>query len=156
MKNEEILNQLNNENIDSMFVYSPENIKYISGFYPSSFAYLIIQEEPVLYVNSIDKESAEDKSAIETRDIVKLSEVKDLLKGTTAVESSLEFALLKQISDDISSLKISNVFTDQRRTKTKEEISCIKNSISIGGGILRYSDKRLVNEDISIFSQLKI
>lgn len=131
MKNEEILNQLNNENIDSMFVYSPENIKYISGFYPSSFAYLIIQEEPVLYVNSIDKESAEDKSAIETRDIVKLYEVKDLLKGTTAVESSLEFALLKQISDDISSLKISNVFTDQRRTKTKEEISCIKNSIGI-------------------------
>lgn len=131
MKNEEILNQLNNENIDSMFVYSPENIKYISGFYPSSFAYLVIQEEPVLYVNSIDNESAEEKSLIETRDIVKLSEVKDLLKGTVAVESSLEFALLKQISDDISSLKVSNVFTDQRRTKTKEEISCIKNSIGI-------------------------
>ena len=42
MKNEEIINQLKSENIDSMFVYSPENIKYISDFYPSSFAYLII------------------------------------------------------------------------------------------------------------------
>ena len=60
MKEEEILNQLNNEDIDSMFVYNPENIKYISDFYPSSFAYLIIDEEPVLYVNSIDKESAEN------------------------------------------------------------------------------------------------
>ena len=45
MKNEEILNQLQEENIDSMFVYKPENIKYISDFYPSSFAYLIINKE---------------------------------------------------------------------------------------------------------------
>lgn len=140
MKNEEILNQLNEENIDSMFVYSPENIKYISGFYPSSFAYLIIQDEPILYVNSIDKESAEEKSLIETRDIVKMSEVKDLLKGNVAVESSLEFALIKQISDDISSLKISKVFTDQRRTKTKEEISCIKNSIGIAENAIKEID----------------
>ena len=76
MKNEEILNQLKDENIDSMFVYKPENIKYISDFYPSSFAYLIIDEEPVLYVNSIDKEDAEEQSTIETRDIVRLGEVK--------------------------------------------------------------------------------
>lgn len=140
MKNEEILNQLNDENIDSMFVYSPENIKYMSGFYPSSFAYLIIQDEPVLYVNSIDKESAEEKSLVETRDVVKMSEVKDLLNGTTAVEGSLEFALIKQISDDVSSLKISKVFTDQRKTKTREEISCIKNSIGIAENAIKEID----------------
>lgn len=131
MKNEEIQNQLVDENIDSMFVYSPENIKYISGFYPSSFAYLIIDEEPVLYVNSIDKESAERESQIETRDIVKLSEVKDLLNGTIAVENSLEFSLVRNLSDDISSIKTSSVFTDKRKTKTKEEITNIKNSIGI-------------------------
>lgn len=140
MKNEEILNQLNDENIDSMFVYSPENIKYMSDFYPSSFAYLIIQDEPVLYVNSIDKESAEEKSLVETRDVVKMSEVKDLLNGTTAVEGSLEFALIKQISDDVSSLKISKVFTDQRKTKTREEISCIKNSIGIAENAIKEID----------------
>lgn len=131
MKNEAILNQLNEENIDSMFVYSPENIKYLSGFYPSSFAYLIIEDGPVLYVNSIDKESAEEKSDIETRDIVKLSEVKDLLKGNIAVESSLDFGLVKLLSEDISSIKTSNVFVDKRKTKTKQEITCIKNSIGI-------------------------
>lgn len=59
LKNEEILNQLQEENIDSMFVYKPENIKYISDFYPSSFAYLIINKEPILYVNSIDKVDAQ-------------------------------------------------------------------------------------------------
>ena len=112
MKNEDIINQLKDENIDSMFVYSPENIKYISGFYPSSFAYLIIQDEPILYVNSIDKESAEENALIETRDIVKLSEVKELLNGVIAVESSLEFELVKRLSDDISSIRTSNVFVD--------------------------------------------
>lgn len=131
MKNEEILNQLKDENIDSMFVYKPENIKYISDFYPSSFAYLIIDEEPVLYVNSIDKEDAEEQSSIETRDIVRLGEVKDLLKGNIAVEESLDFGLLKFLTDDLNSLTPSTVFEDKRQTKTKEEITKIRNSIGI-------------------------
>lgn len=140
MKNNEILNQLNEENIDSMFVYSPENIKYVSDFYPSSFAYLIIQEEPILYVNSIDKESAEEKSQIETRDIVKFSEVKDLLKGTVAVENSLDFGLAKNLTDDFSSIKTTDVFYNHRKTKTKEEITKIRNSIGIAENAIKEID----------------
>ncbi|RAP51461.1 MAG: aminopeptidase [Methanosphaera sp. rholeuAM270] len=140
MKNEEILNQLNDENIDSMFVYSPENIKYLSDFYPSSFAYLIIRDEPILYVNSIDKESAEEKSLIETRDIVKFGEVKDLLEGTIAVENSLDFGLVKYLADDISSIKTSEVFYNHRKTKTKEEITKIRNSIGIAENAIKEID----------------
>lgn len=140
MKTNEILNQLNDEKIDSMFVYSPENIKYISDFYPSSFAYLIIQDEPILYVNSIDKESAEEKSQIETRDVIKFSEVKDLLKGTIAVENSLDFGLAQYLSDDVSSIKTSEVFYNHRKTKTKEEITKIKNSIGIAENAIKEID----------------
>lgn len=140
MKEEEILNQLNNEDIDSMFVYNPENIKYISDFYPSSFAYLIIDEEPVLYVNSIDKESAEKESNVEVKDIVKLSKVKELLEGNIAVESSLEFEILKLISDDFTKIKTSDVFKNQRRTKTKEEITKIRNSIGIAENAIKEID----------------
>lgn len=140
MKEEEILNQLNNEDIDSMFVYNPENIKYISDFYPSSFAYLIIDEEPVLYVNSIDKESAEKESNVEVKDIVKLSKVKELLEGNIAVESSLEFEILKLITDDFTKIKTSDVFKNQRRTKTKEEITKIRNSIGIAENAIKEID----------------
>lgn len=140
MKEEEILNQLNNEDIDSMFVYNPENIKYISDFYPSSFAYLIIDEEPVLYVNSIDKESAEKESNVEVKDIVKLSKVKELLEGNIAVESILEFEILKLITDDFSKIKTSDVFKNQRRTKTKEEITKIRNSIGIAENAIKEID----------------
>lgn len=140
MKEEEILNQLNNEDIDSMFVYNPENIKYISDFYPSSFAYLIIDEEPVLYVNSIDKESAEKESNVEVKDIVKLSKVKELLEGNIAVESSLEFEILKLITDDFTKIKTSDVFKNQRRTKTKEEIIKIRNSIGIAENAIKEID----------------
>lgn len=140
MKEEEILNQLSEENVDSMFVYKPENIKYISGFYPSSYAYLIIHEEPILYVNSIDKESAENLSQIETRDVEKLSEVKNLLNGNIAVESSLEFGILKNLSDNIDSIKVSKVFENQRKTKTKEEITNIKNSIGIAENAIKEID----------------
>lgn len=131
MKNEEILNQLQEENINSMFVYKPENIKYISDFYPSSFAYLIINEEPVLYVNSIDKADAEEQSSIETRDIERLSNVKDLLKGNIAVEDSLDFGLLNFLTDDLNTLNLSSVIEDKRKTKTKDEITKIRNSIGI-------------------------
>ena len=140
MKNEEILNQLSEENIDSMFVYKPENIKYISGFYPSSFAYLIIQDEPVLYVNSIDKESAENLSEIETRDVERLSEVKNSLKGNIAVEGSLEFGILRYLSEDINSIKVSDVIENKRKTKTKEEITNIKNSIGIAENAIKEID----------------
>ena len=131
MKNNELITKLQEDNIDSMFVYKPENIKYISGFYPSSYAYLIITDEPVLYVNSIDKEDANQLSNIEVQDVKKLSQVKEQLTGKVAVESSLDFNMATYISDDLNNLNISNVIEDLRKTKTKEEITKIKNSISI-------------------------
>lgn len=140
MKNEEILNQLQEENIDSMFVYKPENIKYISDFYPSSFAYLIIKEEPVLYVNSIDKEDAKEQSSIETRDILRLSKVKDELKGNIAVENSLDFEFLQFLSDDYNKIKASTVIEDKRKTKTKEELTNIRNSIGIAENAIKEID----------------
>ncbi|MCD7782062.1 MAG: aminopeptidase P family protein [Methanosphaera sp.] len=136
MKNNEILDQLNDENIDSMFIFKPENIKYISDFYPSSFAYLIIDEEPVLYVNSIDKQDAQANSSIETRDIEKLSKIKDLLKGNIAVENSLDFEYLKFLSDDIGNIVSSTVIEDMRTTKTKKEITNIRNSIGIASNAI--------------------
>ncbi len=131
MKNEELISRLQEDNIDSMFVYKPENIKYISDFYPTSFAYLIVQDEPILYVNSIDKEDAQELSQVETRDIVKLSEVKDELSGSIAVENSLDFQFTKFLTDDLNEIQTSTVLEDLRRTKTKEEITKIKNSIGI-------------------------
>ena len=47
-----------------------------------------------------------------------INEVKELLNGVIAVESSLEFDLVKRLSDDISSIRTSNVFVDKRKTKT--------------------------------------
>lgn len=140
MKNEEILNQLQEENIDSMFVYKPENIKYISDFYPSSFAYLIINKEPVLYVNSIDKVDAQRESSIEVRDIERLGKVNELLNGKIAIEKSLDFEFLQFLSDDYNKLSVSNVIEDMRKTKTKEEITKIRNSIGIAENAIKEID----------------
>lgn len=136
MKNEELLTNLHEDDFDSMFVYKPENIKYISSFYPSSFAYLIIGEEPVLYVNSIDKQDAQEQAQVEVRDVKKLSKIKEDLKGNVAVENSLEFQFLNYLSDDINTLKASTVIEDLRKTKTKQEITNIRNSISIAENAL--------------------
>lgn len=131
MKNNELITKLGEDNIDSMFVYKPENIKYISDFYPSSFAYLIITDEPILYVNSIDKEDASNVSQVEVRDIKKLSEIKEELTGNIAIEQSLEFSMAKYLSDNMNDLTTSAVIEELRKTKTSEEITRIKNSIAI-------------------------
>ncbi|MBO7718968.1 MAG: aminopeptidase P family protein [Methanosphaera sp.] len=131
MKNNELITRLGEENIDSMFVYNAENIKYISDFYPSSFAYLIVTDEPVLYVNSIDKEDASNVSQVEVRDIKKLSEIKEELTGNIAIEESLDFSMAKYLSDNLNDLNVSSVIKQLRKTKTGEEITKIKNSIAI-------------------------
>ncbi len=140
MKNKEILDRLNSEDIDSMFVYKPENVKYISDFYPSSFAYLVITDEPVLYVNSIDKQDALETSSIEVRDILPLGKIKDLLKESIAVEGSLDFEFLKFLSDDLNKIQQSNIIEDLRKTKTKKEITSIRNSISIASNGIKEID----------------
>lgn len=140
MKNEEIISQLQKEDINSMFVYKPENIKYVSDFYPSSFAYLIIKDEPVLYVNSIDKEPALEQSSIEVRDIERLGKLKELLTGNIGVEKSLDFEFLQFLTEDYNSLKASTVFEDKRKTKTKEEITKIRNSIGIAQNAIKEID----------------
>lgn len=131
MKNEELITKLSQDDIDSMFVYKPENIKYICDFYPSSFAYLIVKDEPVLYVNSIDKEDAEELSQVEVEDVKKLSEIKDELTGNVAVEETLEFGMAQYLNDDLNALTRSAIIEDLRKTKTKDEITKIKNSIAI-------------------------
>ncbi|RAP52681.1 MAG: aminopeptidase [Methanosphaera sp. rholeuAM130] len=131
MKNEELITKLSQDDIDSMFVYKPENIKYICDFYPSSFAYLIVKDEPVLYVNSIDKEDAEELSQVEVEDVKKLSEIKDELTGNVAVEETLEFGMAQYLNDDLNALTQSAIIEDLRKTKTKDEITKIKNSIAI-------------------------
>ncbi|MDO5826044.1 MAG: aminopeptidase P family protein [Methanosphaera sp.] len=131
MKNEELITKLSQNDIDSMFVYKPENIKYICDFYPSSFAYLIVKDEPVLYVNSIDKEDAEELSQVEVEDVKKLSEIKDELTGNVAVEETLEFGMAQYLNDDLNALTRSAIIEDLRKTKTKDEITKIKNSIAI-------------------------
>ncbi|WP_308574364.1 aminopeptidase P family protein [uncultured Methanosphaera sp.] len=132
MNNEKIIDKLTEENFDSMFVFKPENIKYISDFYPTSFAYLVIaNDEPILYVNSIDKQDAEAQSKIETYDIKKLSEIKDLLVGNIAVEGSVDFEYLKYLTNDISKLKMSDAIEKARMIKTSDEIDKIRKSIEI-------------------------
>ncbi len=140
MKNEELLDKLNSEDINSMFVYKPENIKYVSDFYPSSFAYLIITDEPVLYVNSIDKEDALENASVEVREVMPLGKLKELLRDTIGVEASLDFELLRFLSDDLNSITQSNIIEDLRITKTKEEITSIRNSVSIAQNAIKEID----------------
>ncbi|MDO5850943.1 MAG: aminopeptidase P family protein [Methanobacteriaceae archaeon] len=131
INNENILNKLQEENIDSMLVFKPENIKYMSNFFPSSFSYIIIKDKPILYVSSLDKETAQKESEIEIRELLSKDELRKEFQGNTAVEETLDLRMANTITEDISKLNISNVILESRAIKTKEEIEKIKKSIKI-------------------------
>ncbi len=63
-----ILKKLNEKDQDAMLMANFNNIYYLSGYLSTSFAFLIIKENPIIFVSGMDMENAKNTSSI---DIVK-------------------------------------------------------------------------------------
>ena len=44
----EVIKSMQSQEIDSLIVLKPENIRYLTGFRPTSSSILILKDEPVL------------------------------------------------------------------------------------------------------------
>ena len=63
-----ILKKLEEKDLDAMLVANFNNIYYLSGYLSTSFAFMIIKENPIIFVSGMDMENATNTSSI---DIVK-------------------------------------------------------------------------------------
>ena len=113
-KLKQVIESLHNKNIDCMVVLKPENIRYLTGFRPSSSSILILKDNPILLASKIDREDASGSSMVNLEVYKEFDDVKKLLNGKIGIEKSMTVETYKKLSEsfDIQTtdiVEISNI-----------------------------------------------
>ena len=129
-----ILNDLRKDDFQAYMLTQFTNVEYISGYRPTSFAFLIIKENPIIYASKMDMELACNDSSVEVREYesfdVMIRELKSEGIRNMAIEPTLPFSTYAKFRDDF---KIdSRTYVDkQRMIKTPDEIARISKATEI-------------------------
>ena len=129
-----ILKNLEKDNIDGYLLTNMTNIEYISNYKPTSYAFCVLKENPVIYVSEMDMEIANNTSSI---NIKKYESSKQLIKElknenikNLAIEPTLSYRQYEKFRNDFNI--ISKAYVDkQRMIKTPLEIQKIEKATEI-------------------------
>ena len=98
-----ILKKLEEKELDAMLVANFNNIYYLSGYLSTSFAFLILKENPIIFVSGMDLENAKNNSTI---DIVKYESYNQMIEylneeeiRNLAIESDLTANVYEKFKD---------------------------------------------------------
>lgn len=128
-----ILKEMSDKDYQGYLLADFSNIKYISNYMPTSFAFCVLKENPVIYASKMDMEIANKTSTVEVKEFESFSEMIRELKGeikNLAIEPSLEYSTYEKFSDDFKIA--SEIFINkQRAIKTSDEIAKIDKATEI-------------------------
>ena len=128
-----ILKEMSDKDYQGYLLADFSNIKYISNYMPTSFAFCVLKENPVIYASKMDMEIANKTSTIEVKEFESFSEMIAELKGeikNLAIEPSLEYSTYEKFKDDFKIA--SEIFINkQRAIKTSDEIAKIDKATEI-------------------------
>ena len=131
---ENILNDLEKDNYHAYLLTQFTNVEYISGYRPTSFAFCIIKENPIIYASGMDMELANHNSSIEVKQYESFEVMIDELKKegvrNLAIEPSLPFSTYVKLRDDFS-IDSKTYVDKQRMIKTPLEIEKITKATEI-------------------------
>ena len=143
-----ILKKLEEKELDAMLVANFNNIYYLSGYLSTSFAFLILKENPIIFVSGMDLENAKNNSSI---DIVKYESYNQMIEylkeeeiRNLAIESDLTANVYEKFKD--FNLSISDCISAERMIKTDEEIERILKATEIAHKSLLELDVRFKQE----------
>ncbi len=129
------LEHVNEMGIECGIVLKPENIFYLTGFFPSSQAALLLTQEPLLLVSKMDAKLA-SKCCVEFRVFEKFENELKLEYRNIGIEkkyASFEFCEKYLTGKNIQDLD----FTEEmRKIKDRGEIEKIKKAVKIAGDAL--------------------
>lgn len=127
------LEKMMEKGCDMAVISKNENIFYLTGFRPSSRAFLILADEPILMVTSMDIDEAEN-SSIDVLEFKKSEEVKEKIESlaprTVIFEPSLPIGAFSKLRDSFKFI-IEDIIGDLRMIKEKIEIEYIKRALKI-------------------------
>jgi len=139
-----ILKKLNEKNFDGMLVANFNNIYYLSNYLSTSFAFLIIKENPIIFVSGMDLENAKNTSTIDIEKFESFDKLVKFLKDENvkklAIESDLTANVYEKFKD--FDLEISNVIDLQRMIKSDDELNKIIKATDIAHKSLLELDVR--------------
>ncbi|WP_407463377.1 M24 family metallopeptidase [Methanobrevibacter sp.] len=128
-----ILKKLEEKDQDAMLVANFNNIYYLSGYLSTSFAFMIIKENPIIFVSGMDMENAKNTSSI---DIVKYESYEKMIEylkeeqiKNLAIELELPASVYQKFKD--FNLTISGVISAERMIKSDDEIKKILKATDI-------------------------
>ena len=129
-----ILKDLEKDNFQAYLLTQFTNVEYISGYKPTSFAFCIIKENPIIYASGMDMELANRDSSIEVRKYESYNVMIDELKKegirNLAIEPSLPFGTYVKFRDDFE-IDSKTYIDKQRMIKTPSEIEKIAKATEI-------------------------
>jgi Xaa-Pro dipeptidase len=125
---------MDNEDFNGMILTQINNIKYLSGYSPTSFAMCIIKEDPVILTSPMDKELANKTSSIKVEEFKSFSNLEKLFKKEKlkkiAIEPSLSVDIYKKIEKHWD-LEIKDFLEIERMIKSSDEIKKINKALAI-------------------------
>lgn len=137
------------------------NINYISNYKPTSFAFCIIKENPIIYASEMDMEHANRDSTIQVKKYDKFETIIDDLKSdgvkNLAIEPNLVYSTYEKFRDDFK-IESKNYIEKQRMIKTPHEIENIEKATEIAQTAFRQLDitSRNDHENVLAFDLLRL
>ena len=154
-----ILKDMEKDNIQAYLLTQFTNVQYISNYKPTSFAFCIIKEEPIIYASSMDMEIAKRDSSIEVKEYEKfdvmIGELKKEGIKNLAIEPSLVYSSYEKFKDDFN-VSSKTYIEKQRMIKRPDEIKNIEKATEIAQTAFKKLDvsNRKENEDVLAFELL--
>ena len=141
---ENILKKIDEKEYDGYLLNNFTNIAYISNYLPTSFAFCIIKENPIIFTSKMDMEIALRDSSIEIIEFESFSKMNEVLKeediSKLAIEPSLPISTFKNFEKDSFKLNIEDFIEKERMIKSKNEISKITKATEIAFKSLKELD----------------
>ena len=157
---ENILKDLERDDFQGYLLTQFTNIEYISNYKPTSFAFCIIKDDPVIYASGMDMEIARKNSKIEVRKFESFKAMIDELKGDVknlAIEPNLVYSTYEKLRDDFE-ISSKDYISKQRMIKSPREVENITKATQIAQKSFLELDilNRTDNENSVAFELVKL
>lgn len=156
-----ILNDMEKDNIQAYLLTQFTNVEYISNYKPTSFAFCVIKENPIIYASQMDMEIANKDSSIEVKQYEKFETMVGELKKegikNLAIEPSLVYSTYEKFKDDFK-IESKKYIDKQRMIKSSSEIENIKKATQIAQTAFKELDvaNRKETEDVLAFDLVRL
>ena len=129
-----IIKDMKKDDFQAYLLTQFTNVEYISNYKPTSFAFCIIKDNPIIYASGMDMELANRDSKIEVKEYesyeVMIRELKEEGIKSLAIEPTLPFSIYSKFKEDFQ-IEAKTYIDKQRMIKTPEEIEKITKATEI-------------------------